>query len=120
MKPNIDETEFGYITVDGDRIEHDIMIRLSGEVVKRKKSLSKAIYGTSHTVSLDEAKYVYEAGAKQVIIGAGQDGMVSLSNEAAEFFEKKDCEVDIKPTPTAIKRWNKAKGKVIAMFHVTC
>jgi len=120
MKPNIDDTEFGYITIDGDKIEHDIVIRLSGEVVKRKKSLSKAIYGTSHTVSLDEAKYIYESGAEQVIIGAGQEGMLSLSNEATDFFEKKDCIVDLRPTPAAVKRWNKAKGKVIAMFHVTC
>ncbi len=120
MKPNIDDTDFGSITVDGEKIDHDIVIKLSGKVVKRKKSLSKAIYGTSHTVSLDEAKFVYEDGAKQVIIGAGQDGMVSLSDEAAEFFEKKGCEVDLKPTPTAIKRWTTAKGKIIAMFHITC
>lgn len=120
MKPNIDDTEFGYITVDGDKIKHDIVIRLSGKIIKMKKSLSKAIYGTSHTVSLDEAIYIYEAGAKQLIIGTEQDGMLSLSNEAAEYFEKKNCDVDLKPTPAAVKHWNKTNGKVIAMFHITC
>jgi hypothetical protein len=32
--------------------------RLSGEVVKRKKKLSKKHYGTSHVLSMDEAKFI--------------------------------------------------------------
>jgi len=51
----IDSTEFGSITIDGTLYSHDILIRLSGEVVKRKKKLSKKYYGTSHTISLEEA-----------------------------------------------------------------
>ena len=49
MKPAIDETDFGYIVIEGARIEHDVLIRLSGAIKKRKKKLSKAVYGTSHT-----------------------------------------------------------------------
>lgn len=120
MKPAIKETGFGYITVEGSRFEHDIMIRLSGEIKKRKKKLSKAVYGTSHTISLEEAKHVYQEGAERLIIGSGQDGMVRLSEEAADYFEGKGCEVDLRPTPEAIKRWNKAEGAVIGLFHVTC
>jgi hypothetical protein len=33
--------------------EHDVVIRLSDKVIKRKKELSKRLYGTSHTVSKD-------------------------------------------------------------------
>ena len=36
----IENTTFGSITVDGKTYEHDVLIRLSGEVVKRKKKLS--------------------------------------------------------------------------------
>ncbi len=96
------------------------MIRLSGAVKKRKKKLSKAVYGTSHTISLDEAKQIYEDGAERLIIGSGQTGMVSLSEEAADYFKKKRCEVNLHPTPKAIKDWNKAEGAVIGLFHVTC
>jgi hypothetical protein len=120
MKPAIDETDFGYIVIEGARIEHDVVIRLSGAIKKRKKKLSKAIYGTSHTVSLDEAKHIYEDGAERLIIGSGQTGMVSLSQEAADYFQKKRCTVDLHPTPRAIEDWNKAKGAVIGLFHVTC
>jgi len=46
--------------------------------------------------------------------------MVSLSDEAADYFKKKRCAVDLHPTPRAIEDWNKAKGAVIGLFHVTC
>ena len=120
MKPHIDQTTFGSITVEGTVIEHDIIIRFGGQVEKRKKKLSKAIYGTSHVLSLDEAKYVYEKGTKRLIIGSGQDGNVELSEEAADYFKRKECQVDLWPTPEAIGAWNKSKGLVIGLFHVTC
>ena len=49
----IDNTVFGSITIDGQTYSHDVIIRLSGKVEKRKKKLSKKIFGTSHTISLD-------------------------------------------------------------------
>ncbi len=82
MKPKIEQTTFGSITIKGEVYEHDVIIRLNGEVKKRKKKLSKSIYGTSHIVSTEEAKYIYEKGAKQIIIGTGQSGMVKISDEA--------------------------------------
>ncbi len=99
MKPAIDDTGFGYISVDGSKIEHDIVIRLSGKVKKRKKRLSKAIYRTSHVVSLEETKHIYQEGAERLIIGSGQEGMLKLSTEAAKYFKKKECKVNLQPTP---------------------
>ena len=120
MNPKIDSTKFGSITISGIKYEHDIIIRLGGKIEKRKKKLSKAIYGTSHILSLDEAKYVYEDGAERMIIGAGQTGMVKLSDQAKSFFREKRCKVIIFPTPQAAREWNDAKGTVIGLFHVTC
>ena len=120
MVPVIDSTRFGSITIAGKTFENDVVIRLNGEVEKRKKKLSKAIYGTSHVVSLDEAKYLYQAGAEKLIIGTGQTGMVKLSDEAAAFFKKKKCQVQLLPTPQAIRAWNVAEGEILGMFHVTC
>jgi hypothetical protein len=120
MKPAIHDTGFGYITVEGSKMEHDIVIRLSGKIKKRKKKLSKAVYGTSHIVSLEEAKYTYQDGAERLIIGSGQEGAMRLSEEAVQYFKKKKCKVNLQPTPQAIKNWDKAKGAVIGLFHVTC
>jgi hypothetical protein len=120
MRPRIDETKFGSIAVGGTVFERDVIIRLNGQVKKRKKKLSKAVYGTSHTISLDEAKYIYEKGAERLIVGAGQYGLVELSDEAADYFERKECQVELLPTPEAIRAWNETEGAVIGLFHVTC
>src|ERR1700758_2197595 len=109
----IEGTTFGTITIDGKTYEHDVIIRLSGEVVKRKKKLSKRLYGTSHIVSKDEAKFVFEKGCRQLILGSGQEGNVHHSPEAEAFFAKKDCEVVTRPTPQAIRAFNETHGKKI-------
>ena len=116
----IKNTTFGSITVDGKTYEHDVLIRLSGEVVKRKKKLSKKYYGTSHVLSKDEAKFVFERGCNQLIVGSGQMGNVRLSPEAEAYFVKKDCKVLLRPTPEAIQVFNKSRSKKIGLFHVTC
>jgi hypothetical protein len=120
MKPKIDRTMFGSVTIEGEIYKRDVIIRLNGEVKKRKKKLSKAVYGTSHTISLDEAKHVYQKGAERLIVGTGQYGLVELSDEAADYFERKGCQVDLLRMKKAIKAWNGAEGAVIALLHVTC
>jgi hypothetical protein len=120
MTPHIDRTQFGSITIAGEIFTHDVVIRLDGQVKKRKKKLSKAIYGTSHTISLDEARHVYQAGAEQLILGAGQYGTVKLSQEAADYFQRHGCRATLLPTPQAMGAWNDAQGAVIGLFHVTC
>ena len=120
MRPKIDEAWFGSITVEGKRFEHDIIIRLSGRVRKRKKRLSKSVHGTSHKISLAEIEDLYRSKADRIIIGTGQQDRVQLSKDAAEFLSKRKCKVDLMPTPKAVKRWNEAKGKVLGLFHVTC
>jgi hypothetical protein len=120
MKPRIDKTKFGSITVSGEKYVHDILIRLNGKVEKRKKKLSKKVFGTSHIVSLKEAEYIYEDDAKRLIIGSGQSGMLELSPEADSFFRQKKCTVELLDTPQAIRCWNEAKGPAVGLFHVTC
>jgi hypothetical protein len=116
----IESTTFGTITIDGKTYEHDVVVRLSGEVVKRKKRLSKKLYGTSHVLSEEEAKFLFEKGCDQVVIGSGQFGNVHLSSEAEAYFERKGCEVLLKATPEAIRMFNRSRAKRIGLFHVTC
>ncbi len=120
MKLKIDSTSFGSITIDGKTFDHDIIIRLNGQVEKRAKELSKEMYGTSHKISLEEAKYIYEEGTEKIIVGTGQTGFVKLSAEAEDFFTGKKCGIEMFPTPWAIERWNELEGRISAIFHVTC
>jgi hypothetical protein len=120
MKPHIHATKFGSITVEGESFDHDIVIRLSGKLKKRKKKLSKQQHGTSHTMSLAEAENIYDDGAAQVSVGTGQHGVLKLSDEAGRVFKDHGCKVPAVPAPDAIKEWNETKGKTVSMFHVTC
>jgi hypothetical protein len=120
MKPRIDDTSFGSITIDGETFEHDVVIRLSGAVEKRRKKLSKEVYGTAHVLSKDEAKYIFEKGAARIIIGTGQSGVLEISPEAYDWLEKRGCRVEALATPKAVRRWNEVEERVIGLFHVTC
>ena len=120
MKPRIDSTNFGSITIAGMKFQHDVIIHLDGKIEKRKKKLSKAIYGTSHIISIDEARYIYEDGAEKIVIGAGQFGRVKLSEDAESFFREKRVRVALMPTQMAIQAWNSAEAAIIGLFHVTC
>ena len=117
----INGTQFGNITIDGHTFDHDVIIRSSGKVIKRNKKLSKRKYGTSHTVSKDEVKFIYENGCEELILGTGQFDNVRLSDEASSFLQKKKgCKVIMDATPTALNIYNQSVAKKIGMFHVTC
>jgi hypothetical protein len=122
VKPRIEATQFGSITLGGVVYDHDVLVCPDARVKRRKKKLSKAVYGTSHRISLAEAKYVsgQGEGAERLIIGGGQYGRIELSPEAAGYLARKRCDVVLLPTPDVIVSWNEAKDKVIGLFHVTC
>jgi hypothetical protein len=68
----------------GDEVyDHDIVICLGGKVKKRKKKLSKEQSGTSHVVSLDEAKHILDERAERLIVGtSSQAGKPDLRGYA--------------------------------------
>ena len=49
--------------------------------------------------------------------GSEQNGMVRPSDEASEFFEKKNCDVFIIKIGAAVEKWNYETGSVIGLFH---
>ena len=120
MKPRFARAAFGSILVDERPCDHDVYVRLNGKVKKRRKRLSRRVFGGSHVVSIEEARHVYQRGAKRLIVGAGYDGVLTLSPEASAYLKKHGCRVDMRSTPDAADLWNEARGPVIGLFHVTC
>lgn len=121
MKPHINESIFGTITIENMVFHHDVIIGLDGQIKKRKKKLSIKIYGTSHIISLPEIQYVYDEGATLLIIGSGQYSRTKLSKEAENYLETQKCQVKLLSTENAIEAWNDKRGKKsIGLFHVTC
>jgi len=120
MKPFIHTTSFGSILVENYTYHYDVLIRSNGHIEKRKKKLSKKIYGTSHTLSLDEAEFIYEEGISKIIIGCGQNGVLELSDEAKDHFQKKHVSLVLADTPHAIREYNKEQEPCVGLFHITC
>ena len=120
MKPFINHTTFGSIIVGDKSYNHDVLIRSDGHIEKRKKKLSKKIYGTSHTLSLEEAEFIYEEGISKIIIGCGQYGAMSLSDEAKGLFRRKHVSLILADTSHAIREFNKEEEPCIGLFHITC
>ena len=120
MKPHIQHTTFGSITIDGHTYDYDVLIRSNGQVEKRKKKLSKNVYGTSHVLSLEEAEFICEKGISYIVIGSGQYGELYLSEEAKKLFSKNNINVKLAATPDAIQEYNNEKEPCVGLFHVTC
>jgi hypothetical protein len=70
----IEGTTFGTITIDGKTYEHDVLICLSGQVVKRKKKLSKKYYSTSHVVLEGGSEIRLREGMRATHSRHGPDG----------------------------------------------
>ena len=120
MKPRTESTSFGRISINGHQYDHDVLIRLDGAIEKRKKKLSKRVYGTSHKISLAEAEYIYEEGAELLVIGTGQYDQVELSANAQSYLAERKLPVRMLSTPEAVKQWNEECSQTIGLFHVTC
>jgi hypothetical protein len=113
-------SEFGWVEIDGERYEHDVIIHTNGEVTKRKKKLSKpfkADYG--HTpLSEKELELLKDERPEVVIIGTGQDGALPLTPKAQKILA--DYDAIILPTPEALKHMTEEKRKAVVILHVTC
>jgi hypothetical protein len=120
MEPHIDTVRFGAITVDGKTIRHDIVITASGEVKKRKKSLSKQQYGTSHIVSLAEIKATWQSDTETLIVGTGMFNRVRLAPDAQDFLSQQGCATVLRSINKAIRLWNNSHGQTAGLFHITC
>lgn len=127
----INDTGFGYVIVDGEKIEHDIVILPNGKIIKRRKDISakyRNMYG--HTpLSKDELKYYLNSigqNIKFIVIGTGQYGDLPLTPEAKNFLEElksRGTNVIIDKTPNIIGKLNElySKGaKTLSIIHVTC
>ena len=81
---------------------------------------SEQIQDTAYAISdmVDDLRE--PRSCKQLILGSGQMGNLHLSPEAEAFFAKKGCKVVLRPTPEAIRVFNKSRGRKAGLFHVTC
>jgi hypothetical protein len=114
------ETGFGWIKINGQTYEHDIIIHVNKTITPRKKELSENLkpkYG--HTpLSEKELDFLEKEHPEVVYIGTGQYGLLPITEEAKRILEKYNT--IIKPTPEILDLIKKEKRKFVAIIHVTC
>ena len=114
------KSEFGWIKVNGEKYEKDIVIHSDGSITKREKKKSKDLkpnYG--HTpLSIRELEFLPQEKFDIIYIGTGHEASLPITPEAQEILEK--YESVILPTPEVIKKIVSQRGRFVAIIHVTC
>ena len=95
-----------------------MIIRLGGQVEKRKKKLSKAVYGTSHTISLAEAEHIHRRWSGCSLARASTAGW-RCRRRRPPTSPPTAARWSLLPTLEVIPVWNQAQGAVIGLVHVT-
>ena len=114
------QTAYGWIDLDGEKYENDIIVHADGSVSKRHKKLSKDLRSEYGHTPLSEAEldFLKEEKPKVVIIGMGQDGALPVTPKAKKILEK--YETVYLRTPEAVEMLSKEKKRFVAIIHVTC
>lgn len=111
----IDSTEFGSITVDGKRYDHDVIV--TSQKVKETRT------ETRHLIAEKEFNELIAEEPELVIIGNGQYGDMEISDIVRDVAKKSGIKIVVLPTPEAIGKFNELINegkKVVAYMHVTC
>lgn len=112
----ISSIEFGSITINRKKYEHDVIVTWQGKV--------KAIETeTRHVIGEKEIAQILLERPEIIIIGIGQNALMKISPEVAAFAAEKKLKIIEKPTRQAVKEFNELARegkKVVAYMHVTC
>jgi len=118
--PRIDGASFGEVTIGGQTYDRDVYLTVNAKVKKRKKSLAKEVYGSSHTVGPQELERVCRGGPEVLFVATGHSGQVALSDDADRYFAQRLIQCRALPTPEAIEAYNDCDQRKAAIVHVTC
>jgi len=118
--PRIDRASFGEVTIERQTYTRDVCISVDGKVKKRKKSLAREAYGSSHTLGPKELDRVCRGGPEVLFVGTGHSGQLQLADDVEPYLSKRSIECRALPTPKAIKAYNRCDRRKAALIHVTC
>ena len=118
--PVIEGASFGKLTVGETECDRDVLITVGGKVKKRKKSLAKRLYGSSHTVGPEELARACRGGPQTLFVGTGHSGQVQLTEEALQYLSRRAIQCRALPTPEAVQQYNSSRQRRAALIHVTC
>lgn len=118
MKPHIQTSKKGEITIQNDVISQDFCINVEGQILKRQTKAPSSLRSPLNILSLHEAGVLYDPNINEMIIGCVENDKLILSNEAFDFLEEKQCKIKLLPIDEAITYWNRYEGRAVGLFHI--
>ncbi|MGA9532546.1 MAG: MTH938/NDUFAF3 family protein [Anaerolineales bacterium] len=113
--PEIQHYEFGHIEIDGDVFHNDVIIFPDHVQTNWWRE-------EGHSLVMSDLDTVVGAGVKQLIIGQGANGRMSVPADILRSLEMAGIEVRAVRTPDAVDLYNRLRerGDVAAALHLTC
>jgi glucokinase len=118
--PTITHTACGEVTVDRKSYSRDIFISVFGEVKTRKKAADGRCHEQAHSVDVQEVEKICKGGPDLLIVAAGREGRLSLTDPALRFLAQRSIRVEVLPTPQAVEFYNQASQRKAMLIHVSC
>jgi hypothetical protein len=115
------DSQFGWVEVDGQKFEYDVIIHCDGEVTKRKKKKSrnlKSKYGGHTPLSKPELNFLLKEKFKVLYVGTGHLESLPITPKAYKVLDK--CNAVILSTPEVVERINQEHKPFVAIIHSTC
>jgi hypothetical protein len=100
----------GYIIIDGERHDHDVVI--SNGIVSKRQNNS--------TFMRSEIRSIMAGNPDAIVLGTGHSNICGVDPAAAVDAQVAGVEIIAKPTSSAIEEFNKLSRRknVAAIFHV--
>jgi hypothetical protein len=117
--PDIVFEKFGEIVVNGEKLDHDIVVE-NGEVRKREKGPSRPRRPEFNHTPLTPAEAI-PWNCETLVVGTGMYGRLPVVPEFEEEAKRRGVKVIFLKTPEAVKYYLEHFGPNInAVFHITC
>ncbi len=121
-------TGFGWVVINGERYSHDIIVLPDGEVLRRRKELSKnlrRVYGHTPFTLREFEDVVCRCGCRleALVIGSGQFGDLPVLKEVYDAASRLGIKLIVMKTPEALSELKRllSEGRCVAgVIHVTC
>ena len=110
----INGTKFGEITINGKPYDSDMTVYWNGKMEYRAKE---------HIIELGEFIRVLRYGPEIVVVGTGDEGIVKIAPEVAQWAQEKGVTLYAEKSAKAVELFNafsEQGKKVVGIFHVTC
>ena len=113
---HIDDYDFGWMVIDGQRYDQDLII--AGD-----KVIPNWWRQEGHSLALADLEAVLAVAPDLLVVGTGETGRMRIPRETREALGEKGIVLEAYDTAAAINRFNQltAAGRnVSGAFHLTC